>query len=95
VPRAKPSVVAQASPVSGPLSWDELDARLRSDRFTVATLPRRLRTLRRDPWRGYANSGSASLPPPRAPSRRSSPRLAPPLLLDPCSEANPARVGDS
>jgi bifunctional non-homologous end joining protein LigD len=41
------------APVSTPLAWDELDARMRSDRYTVVTLGRRLRSLRADPWARY------------------------------------------
>jgi bifunctional non-homologous end joining protein LigD len=43
------------APVSVPLGWDELSADVRSDHYTVATLPRRLRALRGDPWAGYAS----------------------------------------
>ena len=39
--------------VSVPLSWDELSPQVRSDHFTVQTLPQRLARLRRDPWEGY------------------------------------------
>jgi bifunctional non-homologous end joining protein LigD len=46
--RAKPQ-----APVSVPLAWDELGPRLRSDRFTVANLPRRLAHLPADPWAEY------------------------------------------
>jgi bifunctional non-homologous end joining protein LigD len=41
------------APVSVPLAWDELDARMRSDRFTVRTVANRLRRLRADPWKAY------------------------------------------
>jgi bifunctional non-homologous end joining protein LigD len=47
--RARPG-----APVSTPLHWDELDSRVRPDRFTVKTLPERLASLREDPWKGYA-----------------------------------------
>jgi bifunctional non-homologous end joining protein LigD len=46
--RARPG-----APVSVPLAWDELTARLRPDRFTLRTVPRRLATLGEDPWRGW------------------------------------------
>jgi bifunctional non-homologous end joining protein LigD len=46
--RAKPE-----APVSVPLDWDELSARLTSDHYTVANLPRRLAGLRKDPWAPY------------------------------------------
>lgn len=42
------------APVSAPLSWDELDAHLRSDHFTVRNLGKRLATLKADPWEGIA-----------------------------------------
>jgi bifunctional non-homologous end joining protein LigD len=41
------------APVSVPLAWDELGARLRPERHTIATVPRRLARLREDPWRGW------------------------------------------
>jgi bifunctional non-homologous end joining protein LigD len=39
--------------VSTPIAWDELTPRLRADRFTVKTVPRRLARLRADPWTKY------------------------------------------
>ena len=36
---------AQAT-VSGPIAWEELSARLRSDQFTIKNLPARLKRLR-------------------------------------------------
>jgi bifunctional non-homologous end joining protein LigD len=41
------------APVSVPISWDELTPRLRPERHTLLSVPRRLRSLRADPWRGY------------------------------------------
>jgi bifunctional non-homologous end joining protein LigD len=49
--RARPG-----APVSVPLAWDELGARLRPDRYTLATVPRRLASLRGDPWRGFESA---------------------------------------
>lgn len=49
--RAKPG-----APVSTPIAWDELGARMRPDRFTVANLQRRLRGLAADPWADYATT---------------------------------------
>ena len=40
------------APVSTPLTWDELSARIKSDRFNVKNLPARLAALKRDPWQG-------------------------------------------
>lgn len=41
------------APVSTPVAWPELSARLRSDRYTIANLPKRLDTLDKDPWEGF------------------------------------------
>jgi bifunctional non-homologous end joining protein LigD len=38
--------------VSVPISWEELTPRLNPERWTIATLPRRLKTLK-DPWADY------------------------------------------
>jgi bifunctional non-homologous end joining protein LigD len=54
------------APISTPLHWDELSPRLRSDHYTIATLPRRLAGLRADPWARYRTVRQA-LP---APARR-------------------------
>ncbi|HET7833758.1 MAG TPA: DNA ligase D [Gallionella sp.] len=47
-PRARPR-----APVAVPLRWDELSPALRSDHYTVETLPRRLGALKADPWEGF------------------------------------------
>jgi bifunctional non-homologous end joining protein LigD len=39
--------------VSTPVAWDELDTRLRSDAFTVQSVPKRLASLRAEPWPGF------------------------------------------
>ncbi len=39
------------APVAVPISWEELRPDLRSDAWSVATLPRRLERLGEDPWR--------------------------------------------
>lgn len=49
-PRARPG-----APVATPLAWEELSEAITSDHFTVASLPRRLEALRRDPWAGMAD----------------------------------------
>ncbi|MCP1364630.1 hypothetical protein BIS06_05210, partial [Halomonas sp. BBD48] len=41
------------APVCVPVRWDELNAALRSDRYTIENLKRRLAALREDPWAGY------------------------------------------
>lgn len=40
-------------PISVPIGWDELGARLRPDQFRLANVRRRLRRLKEDPWRDY------------------------------------------
>jgi bifunctional non-homologous end joining protein LigD len=42
------------APVSVPLSWDELSAKVLSDHYDVDGVRRRLSRLRRDPWAGYS-----------------------------------------
>jgi len=46
--RAKPD-----APVSMPLTWAALSARVTPDAFTVTTVPARLARSRRDPWADY------------------------------------------
>jgi DNA ligase D-like protein (predicted polymerase) len=41
------------APVSIPLAWEELSNEIRSDHFTVANVPARLKGLKEDPWREY------------------------------------------
>ncbi|MBS0170706.1 MAG: DNA ligase D [Nitrospira sp.] len=43
----------RGAPVSVPLAWNEVSPKLRSDQFTVETLPQRLERLAKDPWRDY------------------------------------------
>ena len=42
--------------VSTPLAWDELGKEDLRDRYTVRTVPARLKRLKRDPWEGYAET---------------------------------------
>lgn len=44
-PRARPGAT-----VATPLAWDKLTPRLPADRYTVESVPRRLRALEADPW---------------------------------------------
>jgi bifunctional non-homologous end joining protein LigD len=54
--RARPGAT-----VSVPLSWDEVEAGVRSDAFTIETLPERLRKLKKDPWPGWDEACKQSL----------------------------------
>jgi bifunctional non-homologous end joining protein LigD len=46
--RARPGAT-----VATPLSWDELSAQLRPDRFNTRTVPERLQNMNKDPWQGF------------------------------------------
>src|SRR5262249_9809283 len=46
--RARPG-----APVSTPVGWDELDGKTRPEDFTVSTVLKRLRSLRKDPWESF------------------------------------------
>ncbi|HMD34225.1 MAG TPA: non-homologous end-joining DNA ligase [Vicinamibacterales bacterium] len=46
--RARPD-----APVSTPIAWTELSADRPPGRFTIATVPQRLKRLRTDPWSAY------------------------------------------
>jgi bifunctional non-homologous end joining protein LigD len=48
--RARPG-----APVSTPLTWEELSARIRSDQYTIRNLAKRLASLKRDPWAALAS----------------------------------------
>jgi bifunctional non-homologous end joining protein LigD len=39
------------APVATPLDWNELTARIKANTYGVTNLPKRLRSLRRDPWK--------------------------------------------
>jgi bifunctional non-homologous end joining protein LigD len=42
------------APVSVPISWREVEVGIRSDQFTVTSLPGRLAALKADPWAGIS-----------------------------------------
>jgi bifunctional non-homologous end joining protein LigD len=59
--RAKPK-----APVAAPLRWEELsDSKLKPDRWTIKTMPRRLDEVG-DPWEGFRGSARALGPAARA-----------------------------
>ena len=41
------------APVAVPIRWDEVDASLRPDRYTIENLRRRLAALKQDPWHDF------------------------------------------
>jgi bifunctional non-homologous end joining protein LigD len=43
------------APVATPLSWEEVEAGVRADGFSVLTVPDRLARLKADPWDGFAD----------------------------------------
>lgn len=45
--------ITQNASVATPLSWHELNARIKSDTFTVKNLPQRLNKLKHDPWKDF------------------------------------------
>ncbi|WP_110598121.1 DNA ligase D [Salinicola lusitanus] len=46
--RARPG-----APVATPIRWEELGPKMRADHYTLANLPRRLASLKHDPWQGF------------------------------------------
>ncbi len=38
------------APVSRPLKWTEVNAKLNPEKFTIKTVPNRLRRMKTDPW---------------------------------------------
>ncbi|HEY1559211.1 MAG TPA: non-homologous end-joining DNA ligase [Kofleriaceae bacterium] len=63
-PRAR-----QDAPVAVPITWEELAHGIDPSAFTVATVPRRLGELARDPWAGLADADQR-LPRPHAARRK-------------------------
>lgn len=45
--------VKRNASVATPLSWNELNVRIKSDTFTIKNLPQRLARLKRDPWSNF------------------------------------------
>lgn len=43
----------EGAPVSAPLAWDELTARIKPNGYTVVNMPKRLSSLKKDPWAGF------------------------------------------
>ncbi|HET8578397.1 MAG TPA: hypothetical protein VFO18_14985 [Methylomirabilota bacterium] len=60
----------EGAPVSTPITWDELGPDLRPDHYTVENLPRRLASLKKDPWEGYLTSRQTLPDAPESGSRR-------------------------
>jgi bifunctional non-homologous end joining protein LigD len=52
--RARPGAT-----VSAPLTWAEVESGIRSDRFSLLTLPQRLHTLAADPWADFFGTKQA------------------------------------
>ncbi|HEX9108874.1 MAG TPA: DNA ligase D, partial [Longimicrobiales bacterium] len=54
------SVRARAgAPVSTPVRWEEVGPKLRPDQWTAVNFEERLRSLKADPWEGYAETKQA------------------------------------
>ncbi|MGH7317592.1 MAG: DNA ligase D, partial [Candidatus Rokuibacteriota bacterium] len=70
-PRAKPG-----APVSMPLTWHELSDTTRPEAFTVATVPKRLSALQKDPWADFFSVDQAI-------TSRTAGALAPPVAPPP------------
>jgi bifunctional non-homologous end joining protein LigD len=47
----------EGAPVATPLRWDELSAELNPAQFNVNSVPRRLASLKADPWKGFTEVG--------------------------------------
>jgi bifunctional non-homologous end joining protein LigD len=55
--RARPGAT-----VSTPLTWQELSGRTRGDHFTLRTLPKRLGSLKKDPWNAITSTRQSLRP---------------------------------
>jgi len=66
--RARPN-----APVSAPIRWNELGPGMTPNRFNISNLPRRLSSLKSDPWEGFFSSpqtiNKAALQANKKPSR--------------------------
>ena len=45
--------------VATPITWDELTDSLQPGQFNTRTVPERLETMKKDPWRGFFDAGQA------------------------------------
>ena len=45
----------EGAPVAAPVTWEELARTKAANAFTVKTMPKRLKSLNRDPWAGYGD----------------------------------------
>src|SRR6266851_468600 len=70
-PRAR-----RGAPVSTPITWAELSAKTELPAFTLETVPKRLATLRKDPWADFFSVDQAI-------TSRTATALAPPAALPP------------
>jgi bifunctional non-homologous end joining protein LigD len=43
----------EGAPVAAPLAWRELSVRVKPNSYTVADMPRRMASLKADPWNGF------------------------------------------
>jgi bifunctional non-homologous end joining protein LigD len=55
--RARPGAT-----ISTPLTWQELSGRIRGDHFTLRTLPKRLASLKKDPWNAISSTRQSLRP---------------------------------
>jgi bifunctional non-homologous end joining protein LigD len=58
------------APVATPISWDEVTPRLKPEKFTLQTVPDRLRKLKHDPWAEFDKVRHAISLEPRKPARK-------------------------